>query len=235
MKNIGETVRNKNRSQYRASNYTDKPSRYFEHVRLDAASLVPENANRVMEIGCGAGNTLPWLKANKGCAWATGVEAFQEAANQARIRLDEVYEGDIEKLELPVEEESFDVVLCLDVLEHMVDPWSMIHRIERFLKPGGTVIASIPNVRHLRVVLPLMVLGRWEYVDEGFLDRTHLRFFTRRSAIELITCSELAVDTVSEIYGRRMYVAANTITLSLLKPFLARQYLIRAVKPSRDG
>lgn len=222
-------MKRENSSGSTATGYGDKHKGYFENVRLDAVSLVPENTSRVIEIGCGTGSTLAWLKANKGCAWATGVELFHDAAAQARTRLDEVYEGNIENLDLSLEEGSFDVVLCLDVLEHMVDPWTVMQRITRLLKPGGVVIASIPNARHLRVVVPLVLLGKWEYSEEGLLDETHLRFFTRRSAIELMMRSGLTVDAVRGTNFGRKYKVANAVTLSLFKPFLTPQYLIRAI------
>ncbi|HUB94688.1 MAG TPA: methyltransferase domain-containing protein [Stellaceae bacterium] len=91
--------------------------------------------------------------------------------------------------------DRFDLVLALDVLEHLVDPWSAVAKIHRLLKPGGVVIASIPNVGHYSVVWPL-IRGRWDYAERGLLDQTHLRFFTEASAKALITGSGLEIDRI---------------------------------------
>ncbi len=213
----------------KSSIYRDKDEGYFEGVRHDALSLLPERASRVLEIGCGTGNTLAWLKANKGCTWVGGVEIVHEAARKARGKLDALYEGDVEALELPIEAGSLDAILCLDVLEHMVDPWRVVRRMHALLKPGGVIIASIPNVRNFRVVLPLLLRGRWEYTDDGLLDRTHLRFFVRDTAVRLLQCSGLTVDAVRPKgpLGRKGRIL-NALTLSRIKPLLEVRYLIRA-------
>ena len=70
----------------------------------------------------------------------------------------------------------------------MVNPWGAVDRlVSRYLAPGGALVVSLPNVRHYSVVLPLLLQGRWDYEDAGLLDRTHLRFFTRDTAIHLLS------------------------------------------------
>jgi SAM-dependent methyltransferase len=147
---------------------------------------------------------------------------------EARSRVDQVFVGNIEELTLPLEPASMSAILCLDVLEHMVDPWSAMTKLAALLAPGGVLVASIPNVQNYRVILPLLQ-GRWDYASEGLLDRTHLRFFTRASAIELMECSGLVVDRVDAtgIFGRTLR-AMNR--LPVLRPFLGVQFLIRACK-----
>jgi SAM-dependent methyltransferase len=225
----GANIKDKKGFQTASSLYLNKDHEYFEHVRHDALSLVPADVDRVLEIGCGKGNTLAWLKANRACAWVGGVELSDKAAREARENLDAIYEGDIETLYLPVEPGSLDAILCLDVLEHLVDPWHVVQRMHKLLKPGGVLIASVPNVRNFRVLVPLLLFGKWEYQREGLLDETHLRFFTRDSAIELLQCSGLRVDmtTVRGLEGSKSRIA-NAITLSRFQRFLEYQYLMRA-------
>jgi hypothetical protein len=95
------------------------------------------------------------------------------------------------------------------------------------------LIASIPNVRHFRVVLPLLFRGRWKYADFGLMDRTHLRFFTKGSAIELIERAGLRVDAVHksgmESLHKRAMVAAS---FGALEPLFVFQYLLRGVRVS---
>lgn len=210
------------------ADYTGKHERYFDHARREIEPLLPAHAGHVLEVGCGTGATLAWLKNSGRCTRTTGIEIYEAAAEQARARVDELHVGDAEGLMAQAfMPESFDVVLCLDVLEHLVDPWAFVGRVRLLLKPGGLLVASIPNVRHARVVLPLLLQGRWQYEDAGQLDRTHLRFFTRESALQLMQCSGLQLQR----WQRRMPPAAsrsglaNTLSLGLFKDFLAMSYL----------
>ena len=212
--------------------YSDKGDVYFAHVRREIELLLPDKISRVMEIGCGAGDTLNYLKQTGRCDWVCGVELESGAAAQAREKLDMFIEGNIEHQNLPMAPESLDVILCLDVLEHLVDPWNVIHKLDKLLKPGGSIIASIPNVRHFHVSLPLLFRGKWQYVDAGLLDKTHLRFFVHDSAVELMECSGLRVDMVRTKgleKGSKAWLV-NMATLSLFRPLFEYQYLIRAIK-----
>jgi SAM-dependent methyltransferase len=212
--------------------YAEKTSSYFDRVRTEILPLLPTGCvDRVLEVGCGGGDTLAHLQATGRCRWTYGVELFPEAAQIARGRLDEVYEGNIEQLDPPIAPASLDVVLCLDVFEHLIDPWTTASRLARLLKRGGALIASIPNVRHFRVVMPLLLRGRWDYAEFGLMDRTHLRFFTEHSASELVRQAGLRVDAVrkSGLESKRKR-AALALSAGLLEPLLVFQYLIRGVR-----
>lgn len=174
--------------------YEGKDQGYFSFVRREIQPLLPPSIGTVLEIGCGAGATLDWLRRDHGAAWTIGVELTGAAAEVARTRVDRIVVGDIEELELDVEPESVDLILALDVLEHLRDPWSVVRKLHGLLKPGGIMISSIPNVAHYSVAMPLLLRGRWDYQQEGLLDRTHLRFFVERTAIELATTSGLVLD-----------------------------------------
>jgi SAM-dependent methyltransferase len=212
--------------------YAEKATTYFDRVRTQILPLLPAGrVDRVLEVGCGSGDTLAYLQANDRCRWTGGVELFPEAAEIARGRLDDVYEGNIEQIALPIAPASLDVVLCLDVLEHLVDPWSTTSRLARLLKPGGVLIASIPNVRHFRVVLPLLFRGRWDYAQFGLMDRTHLRFFTEHTARHLLRQAGLRVDAVHKSGLDSAHKrAAVVLSAGLLEPLLVFQYLIRGVR-----
>ena len=213
--------------------YDTKTGAYFANVRRDIEPLLPPHAERVLEVGCGAGATLHWLKHSGRCDHTVGVELFESAAAVARDRVDELLVGNAETLlRGPFAPASFDLVLCLDVLEHMIDPWAFMQQVQALLKPGGVVIASIPNVRHLRVVLGLLLAGRWQYADDGILDRTHLRFFTRDSALALMSPPGL---TVSGLLRREpppwtRGALINAITLGATRELFTMGYLIAARK-----
>jgi SAM-dependent methyltransferase len=214
--------------------YETLPDNYFTLERQDVIPLVRGRHGRILEIGCGEGSTSHALKSLGVAGWACGVELSAEAAEVARERLDLVIEGNVERVDLPIESGSIDTVLALDVLEHLMDPWSTVARLTRFLRPGGAMIVSLPNVRHIRLLRDLVVRGEWRYQDAGTLDRTHLRFFTRRSAIELLASNGLVIDAVhstgsAQRPGSPAHLM-NRATLGFASEFFDYQYIIRGIK-----
>jgi 2-polyprenyl-3-methyl-5-hydroxy-6-metoxy-1,4-benzoquinol methylase len=192
--------------------YAEKDHSYFGVARTEIAPLLPERMNRVLEIGCGAGATLKWIRGQRSVGYAVGIEMFAEVAKHAETIFDELLVGNVETMEFP--ETGFDVIIALDVLEHLVDPWSVVKRLHGVLAPGGVIIASIPNIGHYSVSGPLVLSGRWNYANEGLLDRTHLRFFTRRTAIELLTCSGLVMDRIEYTrYWHGRYLSKSRLYL----------------------
>jgi 2-polyprenyl-3-methyl-5-hydroxy-6-metoxy-1,4-benzoquinol methylase len=206
--------------------YRKKSSNYYNEVRKDILPLIPPNLNRVLEIGCGTGSTLYYLKSNGYCNWTCGVDLFQDAVDSARDKLDEVHQANIEERSLSIEPGSIDMILCLDVLEHLINPQDTVAYLHTLLSPNGVIIASIPNVRHHSVLLPLLLLNRWEYKEQGVLDNTHLRFFVKSTAIELMKSSGLCVSKVLNRYGVRDTIL-NYVSFGLLKSFFSIQTLIK--------
>jgi 2-polyprenyl-3-methyl-5-hydroxy-6-metoxy-1,4-benzoquinol methylase len=203
-----------------------KPDWYYTHARREISTLLPASVGRVLEIGCSNGATLAWLR-TQGATHTVGVEYVPEVAAQARSAVDEVYTGDVEAMELP--SGPFDLILCLDVFEHLRDPWRLASRLASLLAPSGALITSIPNARNFALVKQLVLHGRFDYAPEGIMDHTHLRWFTRRTAIDLLTQAGLTVDAI-DIPSRRdpRVRFKNALTLGLLREFWDFQYLIRA-------
>lgn len=183
----------------------------------------------MLDIGGGTGATAAALKA-AGRAGRAGLIDLR--AGPTEPMLDFAYSGNIEDpalLERVVEIEGrFETIICLDVLEHLVDPWATIARLHKCLVPGGIMVASLPNVRHYTVLAPLLFLNRWQLSDAGVLDRTHLRFFVKDTAVALMTSSGLsleAVEAAKPIDFRTRFF--NAVTLNLFRSFTALQYLVR--------
>lgn len=202
---------------------------YFGFVRTEISPLLPTHAKRVLELGCGSGATLAWLKQTGHCDEIIGVEYSHDASAMARQQLDLIVEGNAEQLDFS-ELGRFDLVLCLDVLEHLRDPWLMLRRLRDLLTPTGQLIVSIPNIRHHSVLMPLLFKGEWRYSDAGILDQTHLRFFTQKTAQSLI---EQAGFEVTETHGAGQQWAHSRFWRWLgrctwAQPFCAVQYLYRA-------
>lgn len=213
--------------------YIDKSESYFSHARKEIATLLPSQCGRVLEIGCGSGATLGWLRQSQRTSHTVGVEIAEAAANDAKTNVDEVYCLDFEHSELPSKNADFDVILCLDVLEHMVNPWGAVDRlVGRYLKRGGVLVVSLPNVRHYSVVLPLLFKGRWDYEDAGLLDRTHLRFFTRDSALGLLSHPQLASvrDKDAKLDWRSRKGVFNILTGGIFRDLFTYQYYLSACK-----
>ena len=212
---------------------------YYKNIREDILSIVPSDAKNILEIGCAAGMTGNELKKKSG-VYVAGVELDQNAAIEARSLLDDVIEGDIEDIDLPYKNETFDCLLFADILEHLKDPLTVLKKTSKLLKPTGTLIASIPNVQYLGVVSQL-IEGNWTYQDEGILDRTHLRFFTYHEIEKLFTDAGYEIIQVHETLDPQYDSAKDTITtlnigrLSIrdlspeeLKKFFVFQYKISA-------
>lgn len=169
-------------------------------VRNSSHSLIIElvgQGKRVLDVGCATGYLAKALGDN-GCE-VSGVEIDPVAAAKAEPFLKTLVVANIEREDLTsfFEAESFDAVVFGDVLEHMIDPERVVKQATQLLRPGGALVASIPNVSHGSVRLALLQ-GRWEYRELGLLDRTHVHFFTKDTVLELMTAAGL---TVTEMYG----------------------------------
>lgn len=127
-----------------------------------------------------------------------GVDNNAELAGIARSLLNEVVEADIEQLALAGDSLGgrWDCIVFADVLEHLRDPWAVMRWADGALSPGGSVVVSVPNVRHAQTFWNLGVRAHWPYEDVGIFDRTHLRFFARRNLPELFAGTELSITEV---------------------------------------
>jgi SAM-dependent methyltransferase len=209
------------------------PEGYFTKVRSEVFHMIGEPVGKVLELGCGTGNTIAELKRQGLAEWVGGIELESIAAAQIPEDVDQVWIGNFENMTLDPPPHDIDLILCLDVLEHLVDPWSTIKRLHHFLAPGGAIIASIPNIRNKDILRSLILRGEWKYQDWGILDRTHLRFFTKDSAKELMECSGLSVDRIEpaepiSFKPWQMGALLNRITRGRYGEFQVVQFLIRA-------
>jgi 2-polyprenyl-3-methyl-5-hydroxy-6-metoxy-1,4-benzoquinol methylase len=157
---------------------------YYGKRRDEMLAFVPRTTRTLLDVGCGRGAFGSNVKEKLG-ARVWGIEIVAEAARIARARLDNVIAADIGEAMASLPPAHFDCVTFNDVLEHLVDPYSVVEGVKRLLTPNGVIVASLPNVRYFPVAWDLLWGGRWEYQDWGVLDRTHLRFFTLSTVREL--------------------------------------------------
>lgn len=164
-----------------------KPAGYYDFPRPEVVARIEAKGQAILEVGCAAG-AMGAALLSKGAREVVGLEIVREAVAVARRRLTAAYRFDVNALpELPYPDAYFDVLTFSDVLEHLPEPEAVVRHLRRWLRPGGQVVCSVPNVRHESVLTPLLVHGRFTYAAAGILDRTHLRFFTLDSVQRMFT------------------------------------------------
>lgn len=163
-----------------------RPAGYYSNEREEMLHFIPNDARFVLEVGCGDGTFGSAVKRVSG-AEVWGIEIDNEAASAAKAKLDKVIIGDILEIIPNLPERKFDCIVFNDVLEHLVDPFTTLIAVKSKLTSKGVVVCSIPNIRYFPVLRRLLVNKQWKYEDWGVLDRTHLRFFTRKSIVDTFT------------------------------------------------
>jgi 2-polyprenyl-3-methyl-5-hydroxy-6-metoxy-1,4-benzoquinol methylase len=177
-----------------------KQAIYYQEDRRVMTAFLPEEYNKVLEIGCGEGNFTRNLK--PGCEiW--GVEVNSAAGKVALQNMKHVLIGRYDQVADTLPNKYFDLIICNDVIEHMEDHDSFFHAIKEKMKPQGYLIGSIPNVRFYRNLYELLLKKDWRYVDSGILDSTHLRFFTEKSLRRALAASAYRVEKFEGINSAR--------------------------------
>jgi spore maturation protein CgeB/2-polyprenyl-3-methyl-5-hydroxy-6-metoxy-1,4-benzoquinol methylase len=220
---------------------------YYKQERKELVAFIPEEAEKILDVGCGGGHLGKLLKKENPEREIWGVDVHGDACEEARRWLDHVSLADARQWNPPVEKEAFDVLVFADVLEHLPDPKAVLDRLLAWLKPTGSVVMSIPNVRFWAVVKQL-VDGYWTYQDEGLLDRDHLRFFTWTEVERLLeSCGLECVEVRWKVDPRCPHVAdGKKIDLQLgrltihdlgpeeLREFFVFQYFLRAARTKEN-
>jgi len=204
-------------------------SKTDEHTPTNEASpplkYVVEEENRalianlgrprtVLDVGCGIG--LNGAAAKKKGARVTGIDLVPSSIERAKNVLDEVIAADITSdaaIERALEGRRFDTILFADVLEHTVNPQATLERFLPYLEDDGQVVVSLPNVAAWTVRLNLL-RGRFDYQASGILDDTHLRFFTRESAVEL--CERAGLEVLHVEQNPMLVRAAKDLILNVM-------------------
>ncbi len=180
-----------------------------DSLALIARRIPP--GSTVLELGVATGYFSRFLTEEMGCT-VDGVERDPGMAEAARQWCRQLLVGDLERERLAdhFQEEVYDAIIAADVLEHLYDPGAVLSQAGRLLKPEGRVVISIPNTAYGGLILDL-IAGSFQYRDEGLLDRTHIRFYTRASFLGLLESLGFEIESVepvqmafeqSEFFGR---------------------------------
>jgi len=198
----------------------------------------------VLDVGCATG-FLAQALVERGCL-VSGIDYDADAVEQARQYLDQLVVGDLNELDLTEAfgGRTFEVIILGDVLEHLIDPAKVLGGLVGLLAPGGSVVISIPNVAHGSVRLALLQ-GSWDYRELGLMDRTHIRFFTRRTLLAMLGGAGLvAVDvrtTSLDPLAGEVPVDANRLPRGVVDwvreqpDAFSYQFLVRAVRDDAAG
>ena len=212
---------------------------YSNNMRNDLLRFIDTKRNglSILEVGCGMGANFTYIKAINPNAYLCGVELSHRTAFFAQKHAD-VRGGDLEKIEVPEWNNKFDYIIMGDIIEHLVDPWSVLKKLKVMLKSDGCIIASIPNIMNA-VTMHHILSGKFTYAESGILDRTHMRFFTRYEIKKMFNDCEYDIEFLgyNQIVGRDEEINEFEKEIMSMKSlnvdpdeFNTMQYIIKATK-----
>lgn len=218
-------------------NYEEKGKGYFSNIRTDLINLIDSKRKnlKILEIGAAYGETLFYLKQNEIASEVVGVDLFEDVKNKQNYKqVDKFIFGNIEQLDLNEYNNYFDIILLPDVLEHLVEPKPVLEKIKNYLKVGGKIIVSMPNIRHYSALNKIVIKGDFRYEESGIFDYTHMRFYCKKNIAELLLSSGYKIEktqsSIVNFQGFSVSKIINRMTLGLFEEFFSYQYFFVASK-----
>jgi SAM-dependent methyltransferase len=226
------------------SRYEFKPFKYSSHYWILNVLRSEKEPVKILDVGTAGGYLGKIWRGNGHCV--AGIECDAATAEKAREYYDVFEVADIERFAFPYRQE-FDYIVFADVLEHLRDPAAVLRKCIPALKESGKIIISVPNIANWIIRLGLL-FGKFDYMDRGILDRTHLRFFTLRSLKQLlseVSCevldaipTPLPVQLVFPFTGSNVFTPlheAHYVLTCCWKTFFAYQFVIVAAPSPFSG
>ena len=196
---------------------------YHDLRRQELLNLIPTSAKQILDCGCGTGELGKAIKKRQKCH-ITGIELNKEAFRLAEQNLDLAFCDNLNRHDPALHNQRYDCIIFGDILEHLISPWWVLIRFQKVLADGGTIVASIPNVAHSKVINQLQ-RGIFRYEAAGLLDITHLRFFTKTTIFQLFYKAGLkVVDCTpypSDENPLQYLISATKPTLRHVKPLVS--------------
>jgi len=158
-------------------------------------AFVPPNHKLVLEIGCGTGG---FISSIPDCHERWGIEP-SNAGLAAREKLTHLLSAPFDDVKHQLPRKYFDLVICNDVIEHMIDHRAFLTELREYIAPNGMLIGSLPNILFYDTLFRLILEKDWKYTDAGILDRTHLAFFTQKSLREILDATGYQVVSAEGI------------------------------------
>ena len=201
---------------------------YFINERRDMIPFLPSQMAKTIEFGCGSGYFSGRIKKEHGLeSW--GVDMNPQAAKVASKILDRVIVGEAMKAIQDIPVDYFDCLICNDFLEHLSDPDLFLKEVQKILKPKAYIICSVPNVRSWGHFIQYFLKKDWKYIDEGILDRTHLRFFTKKSLIRMLNDASIEIEKIQGITPTNtiLFNLTNILSFGFISDMRFLQYAVR--------
>jgi 2-polyprenyl-3-methyl-5-hydroxy-6-metoxy-1,4-benzoquinol methylase len=204
---------------------------YYGNDRSEILAFIPNEIGAILDVGCGYGGFLDLVKCNLN-AETWGLELVDSVAETLNGHIDFVLKGSIEESYLLLPNNYFDCITFNDVLEHLTYPDEVLISIREKFSNKGLLVASLPNVRYLRNLYNLIILKDWKYEDSGILDRTHFRFFTKKSMNRMFHESGYEVISITGIFRLNgfKFKLFNLITFGYFEDCLYERFVC-VVKP----
>lgn len=203
---------------------------YYSYERKELYPFIPDTVKRSLDVGCAKGTFSERLKKEKETeTW--GIEMVPEVAEIAKSKLDNVLTGAFDDVCGQLPKKYFDCVFFNDVLEHMPYPDDCLMRVRDNIVSDGRIVASIPNMRYIGLLIDLVLKKDWEYKDSGIMDKTHLRFFTKKSMIRMFDkCGYeiCCIEGINPISPYCLTSIVNFLTFNSIEDVKYTQFVIVA-------
>ena len=184
VKEYKKTISGKSKSETYSEYYVNYPLKLYPHSShyIALKELRSKENLKILDVGCGQGFFASNIKGNN---YKTGVD-FIPQDDIINRNFDVYYQFNLnDGLPKDLQDQKFDFILCLDILEHLIDYELVIKLLKNMINDDGSLIISLPNIANIYVRLNLL-FGRFPYLDRGILDRTHFHFFTLGSVKKLL-------------------------------------------------
>lgn len=219
-----------NEYSHLGSAYADKDAGYYAEERRELLPFVPKGIRAMLDVGCSSGGFASLVKQDRPEVSVWGIEPDAASAAAAAERIDRVINSTLDAAIGEIGEIRFDLICFNDVLEHLADPESALRAVRGLLSPEGRVLASIPNILFWPVISEILVSQDFRYVPSGVLDKTHLRFFTKKSIVRLFDEAGFEVTDITGINPTRtlFYVGLNLLLLNRIRDWRYIQFAVTA-------